>query len=548
MSPRLIIFGLDGATFDVVRPWAEAGHLPTLYALMQRGICGDLESTLPPLTATAWPSFLTGKNPGKHGVFDFFRLTPGELHFVTSQQIDGRWWAEELSDAGLSVALLNVPLTHPPRPIAGYIIPGTPTPDEGHTTFPRDLLLTCECELGTYRISPRVGYEPGNEATFCAALHDLIDLQTRYAMRLMVDRPTEVVMVHFLATDIAQHALWKQHDAAHPRHRAAEAARFGTALCEVFAHIDRAMAEVLGLASAETNVIVISDHGFGPLHRTVNINNFFIERGLLTLKRDRSVRVRAWLFRHDLDLGVPWKIIRRLGLDGRLGKLGRRAFALAQRKLVTFDDVDWGRTVAYSWGHVGQVYINVKGRTPHGCVEPADYEATRRRVIEALEAWRDPITDYPIVDTIISRESVTHGSHLDEGPDLHLIMAGYRTQAYPLFAADGRLFARRVPGDTGSHRRQGILIACGPDVAQARSISNARLIDLAPTILHLLGVPLPADYDGCVLVDLLAESVADRAITYRAATSATAAHNQAPLSDEQNTLIAERLRALGYLS
>ncbi len=546
MPPRLIIFGLDGATFDLIRPWTEARYLPTLRDLMQRGISGDLASTLPPLTATAWPSFMTGKQPGRHGVFDFFRPTTGELVFADSTQIDGRWWAEDLSDAGLSVGLLNVPLTHPPRPINGYVIPGTPAPDDGHTTYPPDLLTPYEDELGVYRLAPRRAYRPGHEAELIDALHNLIDLQTRYALRLMNDRPTDVVMLHFLATDSAQHALWKFQDATHPLYRADQADRFGVALRDIFAHVDRSLAQILALASPETNVIIMSDHGFGPLRRTVNINNYFIEHGLLALRRDRSTRLRAWLFTHDVDLSLPYKVLRRLRLEGRLGKWGHVARNWSQRKLLTFADVDWARTVAYSWGHIGQVYINLKGRAPHGCVEPADYARVRDRVSDVLRAWRDPLDGQPLIDAIIPREATARGPHLTEGPDLHVIMDGYRTIAYPLFAADGRVFARRVPGDSGSHRGNGILIACGHDLACSGHIGGAHLVDLAPTILHLLDVPLPLDYDGRVLGEALAPEIATQPIRYGGDNNLSK-HSARALSANDHRLVEDRLRALGYL-
>ncbi len=546
MPPRLIIFGLDGATFDLIRPWAEAGYLPTLRDLMQRGVSGNLASTLPPLTATAWPSFMTGKNPGKHGIFDFFRPTTGELVLANASQIDGRWWCEDLSDAGLSVGLLNVPLTHPPRSINGFIVPGTPTPDEGHTTWPRDLLSAYERELGVYRISPRFVYRAGRDAAYSADLHDLIDLQTRYAVRLLVERPTDVLMVHCLATDSAQHALWKQHDRAHPLHRPEQAARYGTLLREIFTHVDRAIAQIVAHGGAETNVIVMSDHGFGPLHRTLNLNNFFRAQGLLTLKSNRETRLRDWLFQHDLDLALPWKIIRRVGLGNRLGKLGRVAREWSQRKMLTFADVDWSRTVAYAWGHFGQVYLNLQGREPHGCVAPHEYEAMRDHVIAVLRSLRDPLTQQPLVDHIIPREAAAHGPHRDEGPDLHVIMEGYRTVAYPLFAADARLFARRVPDDSGTHRPAGIFIACGPDVAQGRTIDGARLIDLAPTILHLLGTSLPTDYDGRVLVEALSPKIAAQPIAYRR-DHGSAVQTGSTFSSDEQRLVEDRLRTLGYL-
>ena len=542
----MIILGLDGATFDLIRPWAEAGYLPTLRDLIQRGVSGNLASTLPPLTAIAWPSFMTGKKPGKHGVFDFFRSITDELMFVNASQIDGRWWCEDLSDTGLSVGLLNVPLTHPPRSINGYIIPGTPTPDEGHTTSPRDLLSAYERELGRYRLSPRFVYRAGRDAEYSADLHDLIDLQTRYALRLMAERPTDVLMLHFLATDSAQHALWKHHDKTHPLYRPEQAARYGTLLRDIFAHIDRSIAQILKQAGADTNVIVMSDHGFGPLHRTLNLNNYFRTQGLLTLKSNCGTRLREWAFRHDLDLALPWKILRRIGLSHRLGAVSRATREWSQRKMLTFADVDWSRTVAYAWGHFGQVYLNRKGREPHGSVEPHEYLAVRDQVTSVLHALRDPINNQPLVDAVLPREAAGHGPHLDDGPDLHVIMDGYRTVAYPLFAADARLFARRVPDDSGTHRAAGIFIACGPDVAQGRIIEGAQLIDLAPTILHLLGTPIPTDYDGRVLSEALSPEIAATPIVYRGG-DVSAARAEVTFSGDEQRSVEERLQMLGYL-
>jgi predicted AlkP superfamily phosphohydrolase/phosphomutase len=153
-------------------------------------------------------------------------------------------------------------------------------------------------------------------------------------------------MLHFLATDSAQHALWKQHDRAHPLHRPDHAARYGDLLREIFAHVDRSLAQILTQAGVDANVIVMSDHGFGPLHRTINLNNYFRAQGLLTLKSDRGTRLHDWMFRHDLDLALLWKILRRSGLGNRLGAVSRAAREWSQRKLLTFADVDWSRTRA----------------------------------------------------------------------------------------------------------------------------------------------------------------------------------------------------------
>lgn len=537
---RLLVIGLDGATLDLIRPWAAQGHLPHLAKLIAEGTSGPLESTLPPVTSPAWPSFVTGKNPGRHGVFDFIRPRAGHFDMVNASQIDGRMIWEYLSDAGLTCGVLNVPITFPPRKINGYLVPGLLSPDQGKTTWPPDFLKPYESELGPYRLTPRVSFKAGNEDQFIADIVDLIETQARYALRLMRDHPTDFTMVHFLATDIGQHALWKHQDPDHPAHDPALAARFGGAIRDIYARLDSVVGQMMALVPDAT-VIVMSDHGFGPLHRIVNLNMLFLEAGLLALKQTPWVRLRGWAFRRGLTPAAVWKIIERVGLQNAVWRVSKKARNEVVNRFLGFEDVDWSRTLAYSMGHVGQVYINLKGREPQGVVEPADYVSVRERVIGVIEHLGDR-QDAPVhVDRVIPRERAASGPYLDRAPDLHVVMDGYRTIAFPLFAADGRVVTRQIRGDSGCHRLHGVFIACGPGVAHGE-ISGARIIDLAPTILHLMNVPVPDDMDGRMLAEALATQLP---VETQAAVPSSQA--QSDLTAEEAAEVEERLRALGYL-
>ncbi len=557
-SPILVV-GLDGATLDLIRPWAEAGYLPNLARLIESGASGELESTLPPVTSPAWPSFMTGKHPDRHGVFDFIRPNLGAAHLragafdmVNASQIDGRTVWEYLSDAGLRVGVLNVPVTYPPRKVNGYLVPGLLSPDQGKTTYPPDFLKPYEAELGPYRLTPRVSYKPGNEDDFIADVFDLIETQARYVLRLARDYPTDFLMVHFLATDVAQHALWKHQDATHPYHRPDEAARYGTALRDIYARLDKAVGQLIEQLPADTTVIVMSDHGFGPLHRIVNLNNFFIERGLMALKRAPWVQARAWAFRRGLTPAAIWRVIERAGLQDMVWRVSKKARNEVVSKFLSFEDVDWSRTLAYSIGHVGQVYLNVQGREPHGIIAPQDYVSVREQVMVALRELRDPGTGRPLVERIIPREQSAGeparepGPYLERGPDLHVVMEDYRTIAFPLFAADGKIVTQQIRGDSGGHRRHGVFIACGPEVRRGPAVVGARIVDLAPTILHLMGVPVPDDMDGRVLEDILTGEFAARRQVVRQA-AAWVDSSPVDFSDDEQVEVEERLRALGYL-
>jgi len=546
---KLLVIGLDGATLDLVRPWAAQRHLPNLAKLIAEGMHGPLESTLPPVTSPAWPSFVTGKNPGRHGVFDFIRPRAGSFDMVNASQIDGRMIWEYLSDAGISCGVLNVPITYPPRKVNGYLVPGLLSPDQGKTTYPPDFLKPYEAELGPYRLTPRVSYKAGNEGEFIADLHDLIETQARYALRLMRDYPTDFTMVHFLATDNGQHALWKHQDPTHPDHDPALAMRYGNAIRDIYVRLDAVVGQLMELAPDAT-VIVMSDHGFGPLHRIVNLNLLFLETGLLALKQTPWVSFRAWAFKRGLTPAAVWKLIERIGLQNLVWRVSKKARNEVVNRFLGFEDVDWSRTRAYSMGHVGQVYLNLKGREPYGIVEPEDYASVRDRVIGVLSRINEYVgaqagapQQLPIqVDRIIPCEEAASGPYLDRAPDLHIIMDGYRTIAFPLFATDGKIVTRQIRGDSGCHRLHGVFIAKGVGISHGE-LEGARIIDLAPTILHLMNVPVPDDMDGRVLTEALATH---EPIETQAAVPAS--HAQEDLTAEEAAEVEERLRALGYLS
>ncbi len=541
---RVLVVGIDGGTLDLIRPWAGEGHLPNLARLMDEGAWGLLESTLPPVTSPAWPTFATGKNPGKHGVFDFIHPRGGDFDMVNATSIRSRTLWQILSDAGRRVGVINVPVTYPPQPVNGFLIGGLLSPLTGRITYPPGLLEPYLEELGAYRIVPSVQYKEGNEELFIADLLDLVDRRGRYALRLMEDHPWDFFMVHFQATDVLQHAFWKFVDPTHPRHNPEAAARFVPQMRRVFERIDDFIGQMVERIEGEGTVIVMSDHGFGPLHWVVNLNLFLLEAGLLQLRGNPSTRLRSSLFRAGLTPASVWRLIERAGLQNYVWLISKSTRNRVVSKFLSFGDVDWSRTVAYSIGHVGQIYINLKGREPHGIVEPgAEYEAVRRRVVEALKELRHPETGKPLVDRVIPGEQVAHGPYAHRGPDLHVVFDGYRAIAFPLFATDSRLVTRQIRGDSGCHRLHGLLVAWGADIRPGLAPEGAHIMDLAPTILHLMGLPVPDDMDGRVLSSMLSS---DRPVRYEHV-AATEVGPETGLSAEETAEVEDRLRALGYL-
>jgi predicted AlkP superfamily phosphohydrolase/phosphomutase len=540
---RVLVIGIDGGTFDLLRPWAEQGHLPHFGRLLREGASGLLESTLPPVTSPAWPTFATGVNPGKHGVFDFIRPAGGEFELVNSNSIKSPTLWRILSDAGRRVGVINVPVTYPPSPVNGFLVAGMLSPHNGRFTYPADLLEPYREKLGPYRIAPSVQYKEGNEGDFVADLLDLVDQRGAYGLQLMRDQPWDFFMVHFQASDVLQHALWKFVDPSHPRHDPHAAERFVPTMRSVFERIDTYIGQMLERLEDDTTVIVMSDHGFGPLHWVVNLNLLLLDAGLLHLKQGAFTRARAGLFRAGLTPASVWHLIERAGLQNYVWQVSKSTRNKVVSKFLSFDDVDWSRTQAYSMGHVGQVFVNLRGRELHGIVEPgAEYEAVQQRVADVLGNLTHPVTGRGLVDRIVPGDQVAHGPHAGHAPDLHVVLDGYRAIAFPLFAADGRHVTRQIRGDSGCHRSHGILVAWGAGVRPG-TVEGARILDLAPTILHLLGLPVPDEMDGDVLTSAFAVT---RPVLYERG-SGSSQDAGSDLSAAESAEVEDRLRALGYL-
>jgi predicted AlkP superfamily phosphohydrolase/phosphomutase len=441
--------------------------------------------------------------------------------------------------------VINVPVTYPPHAVNGFMITGLLSPTMAEITYPPGLLKRYEGELGKYRVTPTIQHKLGNEKTFIRNLESTIDIRTRFASRLMRDQPWDFMMVHFLATDLAQHALWRHMDPSHLDYEPDSPYR--DAIQRMYRRVDHSIGELLAQVDAETTVFVMSDHGFGPLDRVVNLNLLLLQKGLLHLKRDPLTRLRAFLFRCGLTPANVYEWLKRFNLQSIT-----RFFSISTRNAVinrflSFDDVDWSRTVAYALGHIGQIYINVKGRQPHGIVERgADYERACGQVIEALQTLTTA-DGRPLLNRVIRASETVCGPHQDESPDMHLVMDGYRHISFPLFATDQHLISKQIRGDSGCHRQHGILIAHGPHIRPGTQVEGARIVDLAPTTLHLMGHPVPRDMDGHVLVDVLSPAFLSEHPVRIATSESCSAQEARLLSEEEEAELRIRLKGLGYL-
>jgi predicted AlkP superfamily phosphohydrolase/phosphomutase len=542
---RVMIIGLDGCTLDLVRPWAAEGRLPNLARFLEAGAWGPLRSTLPATSLAAWSTFATGVNPGKHGILDFLQLAPdsyeSRLH-DTSALGPATFW--ELAGAeGTGGGIINVPCIYPPRPFNGFCISGLLTPGLGPgMASPPEAFDDLMAASPSYAIDVDVVKAGGERARehFLDRIVEVAQARLEAALGLYRKHRPPLFCVVFTASDRVCHRFWHDMEEAGPTgERAGWAAG---AIRMVYAKLDEAVGALTAEAGEGTDVLVLSDHGAGPLRSGLNLRRALSAAGLLTELEPGLIRRATRAATSAFARTAPRALKNRLRV--RLPWLARRAGGL-----LVCSGVDFARTRAYPAGNMGGVFVNLKGRQPSGIVEPgAQYEAVRTEVAAFLCALRDPGTGKPVVRAAHRREDAWSGPFLGELPDVILELDD---ETYEVAGTTRRgqevLYSLGEPGTTGwrrsgGHRRLGLLLAKGPHVRQAE-IPAADMADVPATVLALLRCPIPEDFDGRVLNELLTD---DMEPPGRA--PAAASHEPGRgLSRGERAAVERRLEGLGYL-
>jgi len=549
-SRRALIVGWDGATFDLIEPWIQQGHLPNLARLMANGTSRRLRSTVPTLSPPAWTSFITGKNPGRHGTFDFFRRNPSNYELLTVRNDLPSLgtlfhWA---SHHGLQVGAVNVPFTYPPEPVNGFMISGLGSAPEWEFVYPPS--LKSEIMQRDYRIDNPVRYEGDNDDAYLQAAMETTRIRAETALHLMRTRPWDLFMTVFMNIDQILSFMWHHMDETHPRYDPTISPQFQQAPLELHKYLDQVLGEMVALAGEEATVVVGSDHGMGPLYKEVFLNSWLEQKGYL-VRRPRSAAANSYsTLARKLGFSREriWRRIGRARTQAAKALLPQWLHGLVptEHKSLT-EVVDWSKTVAYSFGNVGQIFVNVRGREPEGIVSPGqEYEQTIQRLMTDLQNWLDPEDNLPIISQIYRREQLYDGPHFDRAPDLNIIMRDYSyiTVMRREFAGDGTTL-QSCDSMSGFHRREGIFVLHGPHI-QSTNLPPANITQVTPTILYALGLPLPDDMDGKPTV----EAFDPYYVTTFPQQTIEAHHtisSSATLSTNEEAEIQKRLQDLGYL-
>lgn len=562
-----MIVGLDAATWDLVGPWIQQGLLPNLAKVTQLGVSGRLESVLPPITPPAWTAFTTGKNPGKHGIFHFVEPTPGSyaMRYVNASSRRAKTIFRQLSDAGFSVGAMNIPFTYPPEILSGFQISGMDTPSANSAfVYPQPLRAELESVVGRLDLDVRyLGFMSTDERRdqVLAEMERLDNQWTKIALHLLEKHPCDVMQFVFMSIDTVQHYFWQYMDPNHFLHDPPRAKKYGDAILKVYQRLDRSLGQMLEKIGDDTTVFVVSDHGGGPVSdRTVYLNRYLHRLGLLKYKAKKPS------FENAVKAAIKplYELIRSSLTSKQKSALASMFPALRERFETTytsFADIDWTQTNAYCSEVLASppsISINLKGEKPSGIVDPGEYEELRSLLIAKIKELKDPRTGESIIKRVLRREEIFHGPFVKEAPDLILdwweASLFSTAPSFPEHSHEPPVVIRERKPSTesewgGTHRLHGILIASGKHCRKNAKIEGARLIDVAPTILHLMGQSVPEDMDGKVLSDLLDPGyVASHPIRYeKSEQPGTESAAQGKYSAEETAQVEERLKALGYI-
>lgn len=551
MKKRVLVIGLDGATWDILNPLMRDGKLPHLKKLLERSAQGVLMSSIPPVTAAAWTCFSTGKNPGKHGLVDFiyfpehgYRVT---IANSTTREAATLW--NLLSERELRVGVVSVPMTYPPEKVNGVMVTDMMTPNANvQYTYPPELKQELLENVGPFVITPGEGENPSEPLTYLDKVREDVKGSAEYALYLLKKEPYSFFMYVFGITDILQHQFWYLLE-ADPKNLNANDRAIREKVLEIFQQVDNGVGEMCKYADEHTTIVLMSDHGFGPMKGFMHVNNFLLERGYLVLKRGAMSTLKRLMFRAGITPQNVHLTLKALKLDLRRKVNRGRAYGLLRRFFLSFDDVDWTRTRAFALGHIGQIYINLQGRQPSGIVAPgAEYETLRDEIRNELLHLKHPDTNEQLIARVLNREEIYHGALLDNTPDLLLLPADFKYVAFGESEFASNKIVGPTLGHTGHHRLEGIGAIAGPNVQAGAQIQNASLVDLAPTILYALDLPIPPDMDGRVLTEAFTPDFVNQTALQYDTANAIRTDFGGTYSDDEEAQVIQRLADLGYVS
>jgi len=534
---KTLIIGLDGATFRVLDPLIKNGKMPVLKKMIEIGTYGILKSTLPTNSFTAWASFMTGKNPGNHGIYDFRKSFKEDFYkkiVITSRQLNEETIFQTVSRHGLRVGAINVPLTYPPYETNGFMISGILAPKTSREIFyPQNLYEEITSRFGKYIVNVSWNFYKNRISDLVEDISSMTEQRKEITLYLMKNYDPDALAVVFVGTDRIQHSLLKYLIPDENRPEDSASKKHLKKLMDYYSLVDQCIGEIITEAGQDSNIFILSDHGFHLVHKQFKVNKFLEEIGMLKFNKKK-----ASIYNTLKKADIPY-----------IRKIRRALFPNSGKYLKTFSAsgvIDWNKTKAYSTLDMEQgISINLRGREPLGIVDTGEeFESMRNRIKDHLLDLTDLESNRKVIKRVYYQDEIFEGRYSSDAPDIVIEPSEY----FYLGREKGENLAE-LDWASGDHDRDGVLIAYGKDIMEDKRISGQKIIDIAPTVLYSLGLPIPDDMDGKVLIDLFNKEFlkVNKIISEKVEEKHPLDSDHATLGETEQQELEDKLKGLGYL-
>lgn len=527
MAKRVLMIGLDGATFTLFKPLSEQGVLPFLTHMIENGTASHLMSTRNPLTPPAWTSMTTGVSPEVHGIYDFLRpayLKDGSVYLKVNDSRLNR--AENVFEmatrAGKRGTALNFYGYAPAREIDGYVVSGfVPWKHLRHGIHPKELFAKLKAsDEFDYR---DLGMDIGEEKKVVQGLdasenEEWIELQNvrdkawaDLTCRMMNEDRTDLTAVVLDGPDKIQHLFWRYVDpdgyAGEPGEETEKVRRL---VVDFYARMDKNIQNMVEAAGPDTNVIITSDHGFGPTTEIFYMNQWLAEQGYLKWSDSAQNDAKGQL--------TSDKIRDHLGM------------------------IDWRNTLAFCpTPSSNAIYFKPDMGSGIG-VTPDNYMNVALGLREKLLNWKDPATGTPVV-VGADMNKMRGVNYAEPCPDITVRL---RDGGFVSILNSEDCVVQRPLAD-GTHRPEGIFVGYGPDFRRDETVDALNLLDMTPLMLALMGLPVPENLEGRVPVEALEPGFEHTlGAASRTATAGAAPDVAEPTAEEREVLL-RQMKKLGYM-
>lgn len=496
MTDCVVAIGLDMGDGELIRALAQQSLMPNYAALIEQGTWVELESTARFLHTSTWPTFATGVLPGRHGVYYPYQPVPGhqEAQLIQPDQYGAPTFWKRADEQGRRCIVYDVPETFLEPGYDGRAIFewGTWAWYGERRSHPAGLLQDIKRRFGVYPLKMEA-------KSLGARFPDPVELERRLLQSiehkrgsfewLLRENDWDLAVTVFGETHPAGHYLWPSGAVAYTD---ASDGRFD-AIRRVYVELDRALGSIRAALPPGTSLMVVSGDGvtanhcawylvpdalekLGYLARPVQQHGGDTGGRALSLSGIKNMLpqgARRWIADH-----LPWWLRDRIGASMRAA------------------DIDWSHTRAFALPTdlEGCIRINLKGREPQGIVEPSNYAPLCREIAARLQELVNPATGEKAARQVWLRDEVFAGPAREYLPDI--MVAWNNAGPFRSLASPGMGSVERDTPDprTGTHSWRGFCLAQGKNFP-ARASATARLQDVAPTLLGLIGVE-PKGMDG----------------------------------------------------